>query len=50
VWGADWYPDEREVGFESFINSRPQLGNSSMTIQEARLRLLIEEIARGLLE
>ena len=25
VWGADWYPQQQEVGFESLINIRPQL-------------------------
>lgn len=24
IWGADWYPETKEVGFESLINIRPR--------------------------
>jgi len=27
VWGADWYPDTGEVGFEALINIRPRQQN-----------------------
>lgn len=50
VWGADWYPDAREVGFESLINIRPTQQNFSLEIQDAALREQIEAIVRHLLE
>jgi hypothetical protein len=46
VWGADWYPDDQTVGFDSFINIRPRQGNRSMTVQDASRRRAIEEIVR----
>jgi hypothetical protein len=24
IWGADWYPELKRVGFESLINIRPR--------------------------
>ena len=27
LWGANWYPDEQRIEFESLINIRPRLGN-----------------------
>jgi len=50
VWGADWYPDSREVQFESLINIRPRQGNRSMILQDPALRQQIESIVRHLLE
>lgn len=35
VWGADWYPDTRTVGFGAPINIRPRQGNHGMEIQDA---------------
>lgn len=37
IWGADWYPETKEVGFESLINIRPRQqksvdGNSKSSI------------------
>lgn len=46
VWGADWYPVERTVTFESFINIRPRLGNRSLRIEDAGRRSKIESIVR----
>lgn len=46
VWGADWYPAAAQVGFESFINIRPRLGNRTMVIQDPARRDLVEEIVR----
>src|SRR3954464_14366400 len=43
VWGADWYPDTRSVGFESFINIRPRLGNRSLEVQDPARRSIIEK-------
>jgi len=50
VWGGDWYPDLREVGFESLINIRPRQGNRSLTLQSPALRQRFEAIVRRLLE
>ncbi len=46
VWGADWYPDSRSVGFESLINIRPRLENRALEIQDPRRRELVEELVR----
>jgi len=50
VWGADWYPQTREVGFESLINIRPRQRNFSLEIEDPALREQIEAIVRTLLE
>lgn len=50
VWGADWYPQERKVGFESLINIRPKQQNLTLEIQDVALRRQIEAIIRQLLE
>jgi len=50
IWGADWYPLERQVGFESLINIRPKQQNRSLEVQDPALRARIETIVRRLLE
>ena len=50
IWGADWYPNTREVGFESLINIRPRQGNFGLEIQDPALREQIDAIVRRLLE
>jgi len=50
IWGADWYPDSRTVGFGALINIRPEQGNRRMEIESLELRRKIEEIVRHLLE
>jgi hypothetical protein len=50
IWGADWYPDTRTVGFGALINIRPQQGNRGMEIEDPKLRERIETIVRSLLE
>ncbi len=50
IWGGDWYPDLREVGFESLINIRPCQDNRSLTLQSPALRQQFETIVRQLLE
>lgn len=49
IWGADWYTETRQVGFESLINIRPRL-NRSMEIQDFAIREKVETITRCLLE
>lgn len=46
IWGADWYPESREVRFESLINIRPKQGNRSITIVDPALRTTIEAIVQ----
>jgi hypothetical protein len=46
VWGANWYPSEQEIVFESLINIRPRLGNRSVLIQSEELRQQVESITR----
>ena len=50
VWGGDWYPDTREVGFESLINIRPRQDNRGLELQLPGLRQRFETIVRRLLE
>jgi hypothetical protein len=46
LWGANWYPDEQRVEFESLINIRPRLGNRSILIQSEELRQKVESVTR----
>ena len=50
VWGADWFPLDQEVGFESLINIRPRQQNFALEIADPTLRSQIEAIVRRLLE
>ena len=50
IWGADWYPLERQVGFESLINIRPRQQNRSLEVRDSAVRARIEIIVRRLLE
>src|SRR3970282_306256 len=38
LWGANWYPAEQRIEFESLINIRPRLNNRSILIQSDELR------------
>lgn len=44
LWGANWYPAERRIEFESLINIRPRLGNRSIVIQSEEIRQKVESI------
>jgi Protein of unknown function (DUF5674) len=50
IWGADWYPETRIVGFVALINIRPRQGNRGMEIEDQKLQEKIETIVRRLLE
>ena len=50
VWGADWLPERREVGFDSLINIRPAQGNFRTELQDPNLRKQVESIIRQLME
>jgi hypothetical protein len=49
LWGANWYPAEQRIEFESLINIRPRLGNRSILIQDENLRTQVETITREIL-
>lgn len=49
LWGANWYPDEQRIDFESLINIRPSLGNRSILIQDENLRKQVESVTREIL-
>ena len=49
LWGANWYPDEQRIAFESLINIRPHLGNRNILIQDEGLRQKVEAITREIL-
>jgi len=44
LWGANWYPNEQRIEFESLINIRPRLGNRSILIQDDNLRKQVEAV------
>ena len=46
LWGANWYPEEQDIEFESLINIRPALGNRSIIIQSQELRDKVENVTR----
>ena len=49
LWGANWYPSEQRIEFESLINIRPRLGNRNILIQDENLRKQVELVTRELL-
>ena len=49
LWGANWYPNEQRIEFESLINIRPRMGNRSILIQDENLRRKIESVTREFL-
>jgi hypothetical protein len=49
LWGANWYPAEQQLEFESLINIRPRSGNRSILIQSGEIRDKVAAIARPIL-
>ncbi len=49
LWGANWYPDEQRIEFESLINIRPRMGNRSILIQDDNLRKQVEMVTLEIL-
>jgi hypothetical protein len=49
LWGANWYPNEQRIEFESLINIRPRLGNRSILIQDEDLRKQVQTITLNIL-
>lgn len=49
LWGANWYPSEQRIEFESLINIRPRLGNRNIVIQDENLRKQVGSVTQELL-
>ncbi len=49
LWGANWYPQEQRIEFESLINIRPRLGNRSILLQDENLRKQVEAVTQQIL-
>jgi len=49
IWGANWYPVEQLVEFESLINIRPTQGNRGIVIQDEQIRQAVAAITEELL-
>ena len=49
LWGANWYPREQRIEFESLINIRPRLGNRGILIQDENIRKQVESVTREIL-
>ncbi|MCC6298078.1 MAG: hypothetical protein IT314_02180 [Anaerolineales bacterium] len=49
LWGANWFPDEQEIEFESLINIRPRQ-NRSIIIQDENICREVERVTRNVLE
>lgn len=49
LWGANWYPSEQRIEFESLINIRPRFGNRGILIQDENLRRQVEEVTLEIL-
>jgi len=49
LWGANWFPDEQDIEFESLINIRPRQ-NRSIIIQDENICNEVERITRKYLE
>ena len=43
LWGANWFPDEQDIEFESLINIRPRQ-NKSIIIQDENICNEVERI------
>ena len=49
LWGANWYPAEQEIVYESLINIRPRSGNRNIVIQDEKTRHQVESVTREIL-
>src|SRR5512147_1452847 len=49
LWGANWYPNEQRIEYESLINIRPRLGNRSILLQDENLRRQVEAVTQEIL-
>jgi hypothetical protein len=44
LWGANWYPSEQRIEYESLINIRPRVGNRNIVIQDENLRRQVASV------
>ena len=49
LWGANWYPADQEIVFDSLINIRPRLGNRSTLLQSEELRQQVAAVTTEIL-
>ena len=49
LWGANWYPAEQRIEYESLINIRPRQGNRNILIQDEAIRRQVESTTREIL-
>ena len=49
VWGANIYPADKKIEFDSLINIRPKDGNRSIEIQNKNIRQKVEDIIKEFL-
>ncbi len=49
LWGANWYPNDQRIEFESLINIRPRLGNPGILIQDQGIRDQVEAVTLKIL-
>ena len=49
LWGANWFPDEQSIEFESLINIRPRQ-NRNIIIQDEKVCKEVERVTRKVLE
>ena len=50
LWGANWYPDSREIRFEALINIRPRQNNRRLQVESEATRHKMELVVRRILE
>ena len=50
IWGANWYPEEKQVTFEAILNIAPRRNNRSMEIQDPKIREQVGKIVKSLLD
>ncbi len=49
VWGINIYLSDKTIEYNSFINIRPQMNNSSMEIQDSDIKEKIDKIINKLI-
>jgi hypothetical protein len=49
LWGANWYPADQRIEYDSLINIRPRAGNRSITLQDEAIRRQVAAVTLELL-
>lgn len=50
LWGADWFPETKELRYEAMINIAPRRNNRSTEIKDPSVRGEVAKTVRALLE